>query len=39
MHVWTKAKWPFFSILGGISKKYFRQCKSGGFMAKFGQEL
>ena len=22
------AKWPFFSILGGISKKFFRQCKS-----------
>ena len=33
------AKWPFFSILGGISKKFFRQCKSGGFLAKFFQEL
>ena len=39
MHVRTQAKWPFFSILGGISKKCFWQCKSGGFMAKFGQEL
>ena len=39
MHVWTQAKWPFFSILGGISKKCFWQCKSGGFMAKIGQEL
>ena len=35
----TQAKWPFFDILGGISKKCSRQCKSGGFMAKFGQEL
>ena len=39
MHVRTQAKWPFFDILGGISKKCSRQCKSGGFMAKFGQEL
>ena len=29
----------FFSIFWGISKKSFRQCKSGGFMAKIGQEL
>ena len=39
MHVRTQAKLPFFDILGGISKKCSRQCKSGGFMAKFGQEL
>ena len=39
MHVRTQAKWPFFDILGGISKKCSRQCKSGGFMAKFCQEL
>ena len=32
-------KMAIFSILGGISKKCFRQCKSGGFQAKFGQEL
>ena len=29
----------FQYFLGGISKKSFRQCKSGGFMAKIGQEL
>ena len=39
MHVRTQEKWPFFSILAGISKKCFRQYKSGGFSAKFGQKL
>ena len=28
-----------FQYFWGISKKSFRQCKSGGFMAKIGQEL
>ena len=39
MNVRTQAKWPFFSILGGISKKCFRKCKRGGFQAKFRQKL
>ena len=28
-----------FEYFLGISKKSNRQCKSGGFMAKIGQEL
>ena len=39
MHVRTKAKWPFFSILRVFKESFFRQRKNGPFLAKFGQEL